>query len=185
MRYQYVGCVKVKVPVHNRKTLPVKFTQDPCGAGWAWANSWWVTTPRSVHLTPELMVRLYCCLVFFVSFKQMFSTWGELVEAVIHCLLLLPIAEPMYIHSLTRRRPMAESVASKQRWWSGMGGGWITEKLCGGQIMWHVCRQKGREGGSDRMWVTATAPTTYRNETLFFCLATSFREYSWLYVSVI
>ncbi len=53
-------------------------------------------------------------------------------------------------------------------------GGWIAEKLRVGQVMWDVCREQGRGGGSQRMWVTATAPTSSHNETLFFCLAGHF-----------
>lgn len=41
----------------------------------------------------------------------------------------------------------------KAPWWSGHVG---------------CVRHWSRGGGSERMWVTATAPTSSRNETLFF-----------------
>ena len=66
----------------------------------------------------------------------------------------------------------------------GKGEGADMQRAKDGRKSYEVVR---REGGSQRMWVSATAPTSSRNETLFFSVlpGTSFREYSWPCKSVI
>lgn len=43
-----------------------------------------------------------------------------------------------------------------------------------GTLIWDMRGQADREGGSQRMWVIATAPTSSHNETLFLCLTGHF-----------